>query len=105
MHPTNEVLLDVMNERISQDKKWGEQNHPDGTGRRCDESNAENRRLECEKAKAAGELSWREVLAEEVAEVFAETDEAKLRAELVQVAAVAVAWIEALDRRKNGSAA
>lgn len=33
------------------------------------------------------------------AEALAESDPARLRAELVQVAAVAVCWIEAIDRR------
>lgn len=39
------------------------------------------------------------MLLEEVAEAFAESDDARLRAELVQVAAVAQAWIESIDRR------
>lgn len=43
--------------------------------------------------------AWRHILDEEVAEALAETDPERLRAELVQVAAVAVQWIEALDRR------
>jgi hypothetical protein len=45
------------------------------------------------------------VLDEEVWEAFAESDPAKLRAELVQVAAVAFRWIEALDARKGERAA
>ena len=35
---------------------------------------------------------------EEVAEAFEEHDPARLRSELVQVAAVAVAWVEKIDR-------
>jgi len=42
---------------------------------------------------------WCSILTEEFAEAMAETDRAKLRAELVQVAAAAVAWIEDLDSR------
>jgi hypothetical protein len=42
--------------------------------------------------------SWDTILREEVLEVRLATNRAELRAELVQVAAVAVAWIEALDR-------
>jgi hypothetical protein len=34
-----------------------------------------------------------------VAEALAEDDPTLLRAELIQVAAVAVAWVEAIDRR------
>jgi hypothetical protein len=40
---------------------------------------------------------------EEVREAMAESDPAKLRVELVQVAAVSVAWIEALDRRMDAA--
>ena len=38
---------------------------------------------------------------EEVAEAFAEADVRRLRAELVQCAAVAVKWVEAIDRRPS----
>jgi len=98
--PRGRVLLELHKERDRQDSKWGEQNHPDGTGQKCDESNASNRRIECDRAAADGTVTFRHILAEEVAEAFAETDAARLRAELVQVAAVAVMWIEALDRRE-----
>jgi hypothetical protein len=42
---------------------------------------------------------WFAILAEEVFEVFSETDPAKQREEMVQVAAVAVQVIEYLDRK------
>lgn len=48
-----------------------------------------------------GRLAWDGVLLEEVYEALAERDPARQRAELVQVAAVAVAAIEALDRRRE----
>ena len=48
----------------------------------------------------AGNGTWRHILTEEVWEAFAEKDSARLRAELVQVAAAAVNWIEAIDRRQ-----
>lgn len=47
-------------------------------------------------------MDWLHILREEVAEAFAETDPVALRGELVQVAAVAVAWAEAIDRRTVG---
>ena len=46
-----------------------------------------------------GSLAWDGILLEEVYEAFAEEDPIKLRSELVQVAAVAVQWIAAIDRR------
>ena len=52
----------------------------------------------CDEARDAGRVSWDLVLAEEVAEVFAERGGSMLqRAELVQVAAVCLRWIEAID--------
>lgn len=45
------------------------------------------------------ETTWRDILLEEVFEALAESDVAALRTELVQVAAVAAKWVEALDIR------
>lgn len=75
----NEAVLDLIRtERMRQDKKWGEQNHPD--------------------------LYWLGILVEEVGELSRaiiegwawEKDRDR---ELIQVAAVAVAWKEAIGRR------
>ena len=93
------VCFEVMRERERQHAKWGEQNHPDGTG--LNEIHAERAEVAkhvCQSAFAAGEGTYMDILHEEVCEAFAESDPAKLRAELVQVAAVAVAWIEKIDR-------
>src|ERR1043165_159487 len=93
------VLDEVAAEGRAIDAKWGEQNHPDGTGYWPREFEVEAAREECKAAAKYGYLTWRHVLREEVAEAFAETDPAAIRAELIQVAAVAVAWVEAIDRR------
>lgn len=77
---TRTVLSDVLIERTSQDQKWGIQNH--------------------------GVSAWMLILAEEFGEAakeanemhFRQKDSRDYREELVQVAAVAVAAIEALDR-------
>jgi malonyl CoA-acyl carrier protein transacylase len=98
---TAEVLSEVMQERARQDAKWGEQNHPDGTGGQFFKYVAKITREACDAQSASGQITWRHILDEEAAEVCAETDPAKLREELVQVAAVAVAWIEAIDRRSK----
>lgn len=50
-------------------------------------------------AERDGRLTWRHVLEEQVAAALAEHEPEKLRAELVQVAAVCGAWTEALERR------
>ena len=87
---TGPVLLEILGEREAQDDKWGEQNHP-------------------------GSM-WLAILTEEVGEAAKALlenfnspplpskygdearDPAGLRSELIQVAAVATAWVEAIDR-------
>jgi NTP pyrophosphatase (non-canonical NTP hydrolase) len=77
------ILEEVQQERVKQDAKWGEQNHLP--------------------------IEWCAILGEEVGEVNKEALEnhfryndkrnyANYRDELIQVAAVAVAMIECLDR-------
>ena len=48
-----------------------------------------------------GTVSWEQILTEEWAEALAESDPDALRSELIQVAAVAVKWVEAIDRRSS----
>jgi hypothetical protein len=114
------VLGEVADERERQDMKWGQQNHPDRffIGR-DDAEDGEHlydyefraclwrRRNEARVAERNSEgaapdrnAAWDGVLLEEVYEALAESDPARLRAELIQVAAVAVAWVEAIDRRE-----
>jgi hypothetical protein len=93
------VLADIGAERVAQNEKWGEQNHPDGTGGSGALYVADRYRSIVDHGLADGTATWRDVLLEEVYEALAETDPDRLRAELVQIAAVAAAWIEAIDRR------
>ncbi|GGU13034.1 hypothetical protein [Streptomyces violascens] len=86
-------------ERQAQLIKWGEQRHPNGTGGALDQRAARDARTACQYAAERGVVTWRDILGEEVAEAFAESDPAALRAELVQVAAVCAAWISDLDQR------
>ena len=111
---TDTVLSEVASERAKQDEKWGEQNHPDlypgshnytyyaGVADYWKRKNEE--RVAVENAKGVPSdrnAAWDGVLLEEVFEALAESDPAKRRAELVQVAAVAVNMIEAIDRRSS----
>lgn len=99
--PTRKVLREVGKERRRQDERWGEQNHPDGTGRSPFVADFRDRlRKACDAAAARGEVTWGDVAAEEFLEALSESDPRLLRAELLQLGAVCVAWIEAIDRRK-----
>ena len=96
------ALRDVIEERKRQDDKWGEQNHQDGTEaspRRIARADAAG--AICDKAFAIpGAAAWEYILMEEVFEAAAcAPNSPELRKELIQVAAVALAWVEAMDRR------
>lgn len=70
------ILAQITEERERQDNKWGEQNHSDG--------------------------DWSLIFNEEYGEAAKarlEEDYRQFRKELVESAAVLVAWIEAIDRR------
>ena len=92
------VLDEVEVERRRQHVKWGEQNHPDGTddlfGAARDKA-----RAQCDRAARDGRCTWQHIAREEFFEALTETGREDLRGELVQLAAVVVAWIEAIDRR------
>lgn len=95
---THDVLAEVLLERAAQDARWGEQNHPDGTSVTfCPV--AEHAKRRCGRKALAGTLTFADILNEEFWEAMCEKDSPSLREELLQVAAVAVAWIEAIDRR------
>jgi hypothetical protein len=90
----NEVLRECRRQLIL----WGEQNHPDGTGDEFTKA-ANEARVLCDAAAKNGTITWRHILLEEFYEALAETDEGKLRKELIQVGAVASSWVDAIDRR------
>lgn len=113
-----QVLDAVAQERLRQDNKWGVQDHvdfaydPSGQDDDIITRLAISRRAidQCDSAFRRGIGSWSHILVEEVSEAVEKaelasrdhlTHDAELRKELVQVAAVAVAWIEAIDRRQS----
>jgi hypothetical protein len=96
------VLGDVTAEREAQHAAHGVQHHlADGTGAEW-RAFAEHMRAECERAAAEGRMTWRHILLEEVAEALAEEEPDRIRGELVQAAAVAVQWLQAIDQRPAG---
>lgn len=99
---TERVLADVGEERERQDAKFPGQVLPNGTGGSWSQAMYEMplviARQINDNHSETGEATWESVLAEEFFEAMLEADPAKLRAELVQVAAVAVRWVENIDR-------
>jgi hypothetical protein len=93
------ILGEYAAERVRQDGKFGRTRaYPNGTGGPDARAAADLLRSICKASPADGD-TWAKILAEEVGEGFAETDDAALRVELVQAAAVITAWIEDIDRR------
>lgn len=117
------AVADVVAERLRQEVKWGEQNHPmvppdiESEARAHDAApeffachvlgidDAKAARDECNREHRAGRGTYTHILIEEVSEFIEacvkhgeNSDEA--RAEMVQVAAVALAMLEAIDRKR-----
>lgn len=101
MTTTKNVLLEVLEERARQDERFPDQHLPNGTADLGDASREIEAKGRCRANASLGILTWRDILAEEVAEAFAEAEPFRLREELIQVAAVAVRWVEDLDRRES----
>jgi hypothetical protein len=101
------IFTEVLKERINQDREWGEQNHPmigtsigsifkapipDNAVLRASLKNFKHR-------NSTSNKGWFDILLEEVCEAFIEPAPEKQREEMIQVAAVAIAIIEYLDRK------
>lgn len=105
------ILNEITDERRRQEEKWGQQNHADGTGpgelflgrETHDGTFIDIRdtaiRITDERTEEE-ELTYADIFLEEVFEALSENDQDRLREELVQCAAVAVKWIEKIDRDK-----
>lgn len=93
------VLRDVIDERSRQTIKWGVQKYPDGTGKPTSRTYEEAAKALNDYDKEHNETNWARILEEEFWEALATTNPKSLREELIQVAAVAVAWVEDLDTR------
>jgi hypothetical protein len=98
------IYADIFAERKNQLDKWGEQHRNLGTGSKTWFNRAEKAKIRCDAQELNSQsdnpddkATWLAVLEEEFTEAMAESDYAALRAELIQVAAVAVAIIEDIE--------
>jgi hypothetical protein len=103
-------LTEVFGERARQNEKWGEQNHENLIDGTPGDGGANGRRYykglerQIKATLDEGPADWTLILMEEVYKAVSEESDERIREELVQVAAVAVQWIEAIDRRKAKTA-
>lgn len=120
MGSRKDILGEVRDERLRQDAKWGQQNHPsldlvllNRQGGCTEERMAEHygipsatvARQSCDLWFARKEGTWGHILVEEVAEVIScLDDEEAMREELIQTAAVCLNWVEYIDRKKENHA-
>lgn len=119
MTATAQVLIEVHNERRRQDAKWGIQDHPDLPARWVGRSPdlvakfmgtpiASLAKALCEyEHEVHGVDCWALIDSEENSEAYEQAalgNLEELRKELIQGAAVKVAWVEAIDRRLKKAA-
>lgn len=106
---TARVLADVAAERVRQVARYGENDDiPFGTGPDAiwlapysyDDATQVERGFRADYALEGGDAgaTWMRLLREELSEVALETDHVRLRAELIQLAALAASWAERIDR-------
>jgi hypothetical protein len=92
------IFKDIHKERLRQHEKWGDQKISMTEAACAPDMMAANARLLKSMNDSGERSSWFYVLMEEVYEAFSETDLARQREELIQVAAVAVQIIEGIDK-------
>lgn len=96
------IYDEIIAERARQDAKWGEQNHEsvsDNFARYSGLPSERDTKTWVEYHAKIGDITFAHIAYEEFVEVAAAPDDVARRAELVQLAAVCVQWIEAIDRR------
>ena len=107
------ILQEIVNERLKQNQKWGEQNHPslhplapqDNPADICEKwlgIPIEGRIKRWVDDQAKNNLSnWSAIALGEFVECVVAPNDYERRSELVQLAAVIVQWIECLDRNNR----
>lgn len=106
----NKVLEEISGEREINGSVFGERNHHDGTGENCflfgrgtpGENTYKSLRDRAVEVNgwddSSDRISFAGVLLEQVFEAVSKSDQDVLRGELLQCAAIAVEWVEKIDR-------
>jgi hypothetical protein len=95
------VLSEIAVRRARQRTAAGGDEHrlPDGTGQYPETIDAEAAEMVRDTASEGGYLDWLHIVRAAAARAYAEARPAELRADLVDLAAYATGWIQALDHR------
>lgn len=99
----NETVDEIKYELLRQNNLWGEQNHPSVPkhGEPAHGIPAERvAKIQCELARNAGRMTWAHILVEEVAEACSAPTPKLMIEELIQVAAVAISWVDSIQRNE-----
>lgn len=103
----DDIFREIVIERVRQNVKFGEQNHPligENIRNDADIENTygivieENARFLCEDATNNGKLTWANIIIEELSEALCAKTKEEQRKELIETAACCIAAIESLDR-------
>ncbi len=117
----NAIFEEIRAERVRQDEKCGEQNYPSvrPTFKQYSQHgmedldrkyypvkiaewygvhDSETARRQCEERSKYNFCAWADIATKEMSEVICSLNDEERRKELVQAAAVLVAWIECIDR-------
>lgn len=94
------ILLQVLDERGLLDVGLTASGLADGTHRAAFAPHASAAKAQRTRAYRVSRLTWMHVAREAFFSALEETDEIELRERLVWLAAVVLAWIEAIDRRR-----
>jgi hypothetical protein len=98
------ILDEIAVRRARQRTAYGADEHalPDGTGQYPEIIDADATRMVCEQAAEGGYLDWLHIVRAAAGQVYAESRRTELRTALVDLAAFATGWIQALDHRTDG---
>lgn len=93
------IINEVLRERRKQEAKWGVQDHPSIVfGTHYNVAREAVAKYVCGERVRQNNLAWTDIAIEELAEAIEAPGEIARRDELIQLAAVVLAWIENIDR-------
>ena len=110
------IYEEILLERHLQDEKWGIQDHPsvsknivlgpssnpsEKVSRYYGLPTVDKAKYIADEAAKKGDITWSHIAVEELCEVVGADNDVHRRHELVQLAAVCIAWIQSIDRKNK----